>query len=822
VVSTTISEIVRATSARILDTFPDESRVSRILFDSRKLTTVPGTLFVAIKGQHRDGHDFVLDLFQKGVRNFLLSKPLHLPGRANVLLVEDGLAAIQALAADHRDNFGGKVIGVTGSNGKTVVKEWIFQGLHNTSAVTRSPRSYNSQLGVPLSLLEIESYHQVAVLEAGISFPGEMDRLETMIRPTIGVLTTLGPAHDEHFSSRDEKLREKLKLFRNAEVLVYPSDNQLIAEEVSNRIPPQVRRWSWGKQGTAFQVMDIEKQGRGTKVRIMVSGREYPMVIPFRDDASIDNALTLCAVLLYFGFTTNAIQDVFDGLHPIEMRLELKEGVNGCTLINDSYSSDLMSLEVALDFLAQQDDGRERLVILSDILQSGMPGAKLYAEVARQLRIRNIDKVIGIGTEIQLLATEYGGTMEFFPSVEDFLNTLGTAGIRNKVILLKGARSFRFERIVARLQKKAHETVLRINLNALVHNLKYFQSKLEPGTKVMAMVKAFGYGSGTHEIASVLQFHKVDYLAVAYADEGYELRMAGIKMPIMVMNPDSDSLIPSLSHQLEPEIYGFRLLDELIAGLDRHTDLSLPVGIHIKIDTGMHRLGFLPAEIPALLQKIKDEQRIRVLSVFTHLASSEDVREDDFTLQQISLFSKASEMAASVLGYPFLRHVMNSAGIARFKDAHFEMVRLGLGLYGVSSNAEDQAYLENVGTLRSVISQIKFIPAGDTVGYNRAWTASRPSRIGVVPIGYADGLDMRLGNGDGRLQVNGHLVPIVGKICMDMCMVDLTDIEAEEGDEVTVFGDKIGVAELASKAGTIPYEFLTGISSRVKRVYYYD
>lgn len=821
-VSTTISEIVRATSARILDTFPDESRVSRILFDSRKLTTVPGTLFVAIKGQHRDGHDFVLDLFQKGVRNFLLSKPLHLPGRANVLLVEDGLAAIQALAADHRDNFGGKVIGVTGSNGKTVVKEWIFQGLHNTSAVTRSPRSYNSQLGVPLSLLEIESYHQVAVLEAGISFPGEMDRLETMIRPTIGVLTTLGPAHDEHFSSRDEKLREKLKLFRNAEVLVYPSDNQLIAEEVSNRIPSQVRRWSWGKQGTAFQVIDIEKQSRGTKVRIMVSGRESPMVIPFRDDASIDNALTLCAVLLYFGFTTNAIQDVFDGLHPIEMRLELKEGVNGCTLINDSYSSDLMSLEVALDFLAQQDDGRERLVILSDILQSGMPGTKLYAEVARQLRIRNIDKVIGIGAEIQLLATEFGGTMEFFPSVEDFLNTIGTAGIRNKVILLKGARSFRFERIVARLQKKAHETVLRINLNALVHNLKYFQSKLEPGTKVMAMVKAFGYGSGTHEIASVLQFHKVDYLAVAYADEGYELRMAGIKMPIMVMNPDSDSLIPSLSHQLEPEIYGFRLLDELIAGLDRHTDLSLPVGIHIKIDTGMHRLGFLPAEIPALLQKIKDEQRIRVLSVFTHLASSEDVREDDFTLQQISLFSKASEMAASVLGYPFLRHVMNSAGIARFKDAHFEMVRLGLGLYGVSSNAEDQAYLENVGTLRSVISQIKSIPVGDTVGYNRVWTASRPSRIGVVPIGYADGLDMRLGNGDGRLQVNGHLVPIVGKICMDMCMVDLTDIEAEEGDEVTVFGDKIGVAELASKAGTIPYEFLTGISSRVKRVYYYD
>ncbi|MBE0641765.1 MAG: alanine racemase, partial [Bacteroidales bacterium] len=662
-----INAIARAASARIIDTFPEDSRISRILFDSRKLTAIPGTLFVAMAGQHRDGHDFVIDMYTRGVRNFLLSKAMDMPGRANVLVVEDGLKAVQSLAAAHRDSFAGRMIGITGSNGKTVVKEWIYQGLHQIFSIVRSPRSFNSQLGVALSLLEIEPYHDLAVIEAGISFPGEMERLAMMIRPHVGVLTTLGPAHDEHFSSREEKLKEKLLLFQNAEVLIFPADDELIQAGIERMIPPEVIRWSWGRQGTAIKVLDVAKLDQGTRLHVEIGGKGHFLSLPFRDDASIENSLSLCTVLLYFHLEPDVIQIVLDGLLPLEMRLEVKEGINGCTLINDSYSSDLMSLEIALDFLIQQDDGRELMVILSDILQTGMSATQLYSGLARQLNDRHIEHVIGIGSDIQCLGEVYQGNAVFYDSAEEFLQKMDAGAFRNRIVLLKGARSFRFERIASRLQKKAHETILQINLNALVHNLKYFQSMLEPGTRVMAMVKAFGYGSGTREIASVLQFHKVDYLAVAYADEGYDLRMAGIRLPIMIMNPDPDSLVSSLHHNLEPEIFGIRILDELIASLGRYPDIPVPVGIHIKIDTGMHRLGFLPEEVPALLQRLKKEGRIRVLSIFTHLAASEDADEDAFTLHQISLFNEVCDMATFELGYPFLKHVLNSAGIGRFK-----------------------------------------------------------------------------------------------------------------------------------------------------------
>jgi len=817
-----IHAIARIISARILDASSDATTITRLLYDSRKLTIAAGTLFVAIPGQHKDGHDHIPDLYRLGVRNFLVSKEVRLPGPANVLLVGDSLLALQQLAADHRAHFRGKVVGITGSNGKTVVKEWLFQSLHEISAIGRSPRSYNSQLGVALSLLQIEPYHEIALIEAGISKPGEMDRLETMIQPDIGVFTALGPAHDEHFLSREEKLKEKLLLFRHARAVVYPADNEFIAASMRSALGPETRHVSWGRKGNTIRVTSMESRARGTLLHAIIGKHTLALDLPYRDDASLENVLTVATLLLLLGREASELPELLGRLQPIEMRMEIKEGVNGCTLINDSYSTDLMSLEIALDQLMQQQDERERQVILSDILQTGKPGETLYAEVGGMLSARGIQHVVAIGEEI----TRFGkllpkGTM-YFPDTLSFLGQLRISDFRNRLILLKGARSFGFERIAARLQRKAHETVLQINMNALVHNLRYYQSLLSPGTRTMAMVKAFGYGSGMQEVALALQFHKLDYLAVAYADEGYELRMAGVRLPIMVMNPDIESLIPSLRYELEPEVYGMRILDELLMGLDRNPDIPLPVGIHIKVDSGMHRLGFLPDEIGLLRAKLQADQRVRVRSVFTHLASSEDPTDDAFTHEQVEIYANSCDQLRQGLDYDFLRHVLNSAGISRFPDYQFDMVRLGLGLYGVASIPSDQVFLENVSTLRSVVSQIKWIPEGDTVGYNREWKALRPSRIGIIPVGYADGLDMRLGHGAGQMLIRGLRVPVIGKVCMDMCMVDLTGMDAEEGDEVVIFGEGMGVAEVALRTGTIPYEILTGISSRVKRVYYYD
>lgn len=817
-----IPEIARVTRAGIHTQTPDEPTVQRFLFDSRKLTTARGTMFVAIAGKHHDGHDHINELYNRGVRSFLVSRPVYLPGPGNLLLTRDSLKALQNLASSHRSGFEGEVIAITGSNGKTVVKEWLFQVLAAKMSLTRSPRSYNSQLGVALSLLQLEAYHEKAIIEAGISQKGEMSALESMIRPEIGIFTAQGPAHDENFSSREEKLQEKLLLFKGAKVIIYPSDDELLSSLVEQSLPPEVMRFSWGKKGSGMIVHQREVHEEKTIARVEYQGEECSIDIPFLDNASVMNALTTAATLLYLGMDRKEVSAGISNLQAIEMRLQLKEGLNGCSIINDSYSSDLMSLEVALDFLAQQDARRKRVVILSDILQSGMPDEELYENVSTLCRAKGVSRLIGIGPAISAHQELFKGETDFYPSTREFLDDFPLSSFRDNIILFKGARTFGFERIVGRLQRKAHETVLRINLNALAHNLKYYQSLLSPGTRTMAMIKAFAYGSGTAEIASLLQFHQVDYLAVAYVDEGYELRNAGIEVPVMVMNPDSESLVPAIRRGLEPEIYGMGILEDLLFSINRYADIPSTVRIHIKIDSGMHRLGFLPSQVDALAEKLSKKNNVKVVSVFTHLAASEDPEEDAFTEQQVQTFLDCTRVLEEKLGYPLLKHVLNSAGIRRFPQYHLDMVRLGIGLYGVSADEREQAFLQNVSTLRTIVSQIKEIRAGDSVGYNRGWKAQKDSRIAVIPVGYADGYDMRFGNGTGEVIIRDKAYPVVGKVCMDMCMVDVSGSDVEEGDEAVVFGEGISVKELAGRIGTIPYEILTGISSRVKRIYYYE
>jgi alanine racemase len=509
-------------------------------------------------------------------------------------------------------------------------------------------------------------------------------------------------------------------------------------------------------------------------------------------------------------------------LQPLAMRLEMKEGINNCTIINDSYSNDIDSLSIALDFLNAQKQHRKRTIILSDILQSGRSDNHLYSEISNLLNIKQIDRLIGIGKGISRQAVLFGMEKEFFNNTEDFLDSQSLTAFANETILLKGARVFGFERITESLQQKTHETVLEINLGALVHNLNYFRSFLQPGVKLMAMVKAFSYGSGSYEIANVLQFHQVDYLAVAYADEGVELRKAGIRLPVLVMNPDEESFDSIVKYQLEPEIYSFRILHLLEEALQRLSPNQHPIGIHLKIDTGMHRLGFDPSEVNELLSRLSGKPSILVKSVFSHLASSDNPENDDFTSFQIETFHKAANRICHAFAYPVLRHIANTAAISRFPEAHFDMVRLGIGLYGIAASAIDEGKLENVSTLRSIISQIKHIPANDTVGYSRHFKALTDTTIAIVPIGYADGLNRSLSNGKGHFMVNNQLVPVVGNICMDMTMIDITGIEANEGDSVIIFGKELPIKRLAEEMDSIPYEILTGISQRVKRVYFQE
>lgn len=796
--------------------------VSRLLTDSRSLWLPEETAFFALVGRRADGHRYIADLYVRGVRVFVVSKlPADQHPDANYLVVRNTLAALQRLAERHRARFDMPVVGITGSNGKTVVKEWIYQLVSPDLVVTRSPRSYNSQIGVPLSTWLIGEHTQLALIEAGISQPGEMQRLQPIVRPTIGVLTNIGGAHQENFASLQEKCQEKLDLFKDCDIVIYDADNPLIADCVGRRLlSPHELAWSRTDRERPLFIRSVTRQDDGTLISYRYLGINGSYRLPFIDDASIENSLHCLAVCLYLRMDADVIAQRMACLEPVAMRLQVMEGLGGCTLINDSYVSDLSSLDIALDFMSRRPDaaGRQRMLILSDLDQTGQLPRALYTRVAQLVESRGISRLVGIGTQLTDNASRFHLPATFYPTTEAFLASEELASLRQHVILIKGARRFCFDRIADRLALKVHETTLEVSLGALVDNLNHYRSFLSPGTRMVCMVKAFAYGAGFYEIAKTLQDHRVDYLAVAVADEGQQLRQAGITAGIIVMNPERTAFKTLFDNHLEPEIYSFGLLEEMIRECERAGITGYPV--HIKIDTGMSRLGFRPAEVSQLIQRLSRQTAVIPRSVFSHFAGSDSAQFDDFSRLQMERFDEAATLLRQAYGDVVLRHICNSAAIERFPERHYEMVRLGLGLYGIDP-ITGQA-LHPVSALRTTILQIHDVPSTETVGYSRRGTLSRPSRIAAIPIGYADGLNRRLGNGHGYCIVAGQHAPYVGNICMDVCMIDVTDIPCREGDSVEIFGPQLPVTQLAEWLDTIPYEVLTSVSTRVKRVYYQE
>jgi alanine racemase len=793
-----------------------------LLTDSRSLGFPEETLFFALKTKRNDGHKYIDDLYKRGVRNFVVSTvPDHVEEDANYLLVKQPLRALQKLAAIHRQQFKIPVIGITGSNGKTIVKEWAYQLISPDKIVTRSPRSYNSQIGVPLSVWLMNDHTEVGIFEAGISEMGEMEALQNIIRPNIGVLTNIGGAHQENFLSIEDKCMEKLALFKDCDVIIYDADNELISSCIQKSLLP-AREIAWSRKDNerALYIASIQKGESSTTIQYRYLNMPNSFTIPFIDDASIENSLHSLAIALYLMIPPEKIAERMAHLEPIAMRLEVKEGKNNCVLINDSYNSDLASLDIALDFMQRRSEeaGRKRTLILSDLLETGSSNKLLYRQIAELAVSRGVHKIIGIGKEISAAASLFNIEKYFFHTTDDFLASELLSDFQNVVILIKGARQFHFEDISDRLELKVHETILEVNLNALVNNLNYYRSKIKPETKMVCMVKASAYGAGSYEVAKTLQDHRVDYLAVAVADEGSSLRKAGITSSIMIMNPELSAFKTMFDYKLEPEVYSFYLLEKLIKAAEKESVTNFP--IHIKINTGMNRLGFEPEDIPQLIKRLKQQSAVIPRSVFSHLVGSDSTQFDEFTMQQISLFKEVSDQIQAEFTHKIIRHILNTAGIERYADYQFDMVRLGLGLYGVDPFTNH--ILNNVSTLKTTILQIHNVKKGDSVGYSRKERLERDSRIAAIPIGYADGLDRHLGNRNAYCLVNGRKAYYVGNICMDVAMIDVTDIDCKEGDRVIIFGDKLPVTTLSTILGTIPYEILTSISDRVKRIYYQD
>ena len=801
--------------------------IKELAIDSRKVVLPAQSLFFAITGDRHDGHNFIESLYEKGVRAFVVGADYTASEKlddAFFIRVDNPLVALQTVAATKRAQFNYPLIGITGSNGKTIVKEWLYQLLDATYNIIRSPKSYNSQIGVPLSVWRMKSENDLAIIEAGISMPGEMVKLERIVRPTIGIFTNLGQAHDENFTDANQKAREKLDLFMNVDTLIYCKDYLVIQEEL-NHYPfeSKPKFFSWSRKTTAdLQIGRTEQREGLTEIQGIYQHNFIRITIPFTDEASIENAIHCWATMLHLGIENEEIARWMELLAPVAMRLELKQGINNCSVINDSYNSDLQSISIALDFLQQQHQHPKRTLILSDILQTGRTDKELYAEVAQLIKEKSVDRLIGIGKHISSEAEQFESTSEFFDDTEAFLDVYHHDKFENETILLKGARSFRFEAISTTIQHKTHQTVLEIDLGAMVHNLNLVRSLLKPETKVMAMVKAFGYGSGSFEIANVLQYHHVGYLAVAYADEGIELRKAGISLPIMVISPEEQSFDAMIQYGLEPEIYSVRSLQLLESAITRRGQLVSPLKVHVKLNTGMNRLGFSEQDINGLVVRVKNNPQLSIASVFSHLATSEDESEDAFTRHQIAQFDKMSTDITSHFDYEITRHICNSFGIIRFPEAQYDMVRLGISLYGVAPESPIKDKLRNVSTLRTTITQMHALKAGDTVGYGRAEKVTDEMRSATLPIGYADGLSRKNGNRQGNVLINGHRAPIIGNVCMDMCMVDVSGIPCKEGDDAIIFGEGYPIEEFAKNSETISYEVLTNVSARVKRVYFQE
>lgn len=811
---------------------PIITKATVLLTDSRFVSQPQQSIFFAIKGERHDGHNFIEELYEKGVREFVVEKKATRPDlnerfpEAKFWLVENGIRALQNLAAVHRKKFNIPIIGITGSNGKTIVKEWLSTLLAKDYTIIKSPRSYNSQIGVGLSVWQINESHTLGIFEAGISKSGEMENLEPIICPTIGIFTNIGSAHDEGFRSRKQKVTEKLRLFRKSKTLIYCKDYEEIDEEIKlllKAVNPKIELIGWSKSQESPINVTCTKAANYSTLTINWNAEEYEFRIPFTDDASIENATHCIFAKLLLnpkGQDLSITSEALMALKPIAMRLELKQGINDCYLIDDTYNNDYAGLNMALNFMSQHHTKNHKVLIISDLLQSGLKETELYRSIAELIKGKEIDQLIGIGEDISRNAKYFDDSSIFFHSTESFLEEYPINQLHDSLILVKGARKFAFEKIVDRLIQKVHGTVFEINLDALTHNLNFYRGKIGSATKIMVMVKAYAYGSGSAEVASLLEYHRVDYLGVAYPDEGVVLRQSGIKLPIMVLNSQPETFSKLVEYDLEPEIYSFQIFKRFQDFIKSFPDSSFK--IHIKLDTGMHRLGFEEQDIDKLIELLKQNPSIKIASIFSHLVGADESEHNDFSKSQIERFKRMSDKIIQALpnGEVPLRHICNSAGIIRFPEAKFDMVRLGIGLYGVEATGTEQKSLQTVGTLKTIISQIKHLKKGETIGYSRKGVLEKDSRIATIAIGYADGFDRGFSKGVGTVLVNGVRCPIIGNVCMDMTMVDVTEAKCEEGDEVIIFGKDLPIHELSASIGTIPYEILTGVSERVKRVFY--
>lgn len=807
-----IAEILNLKSFKKMN----EAVIRKLVIDSRTVSDPDGSLFFALTGK-RDGHEYLADAYANGIRNFVISDFRYVDryADANILIVDDVLLALQAIAAYNRDQHHLKVIGITGSNGKTIVKEWLYQLLTADFNIIRSPKSFNSQIGVPLSVWGIDDEHTLGIFEAGISRTKEMDNLAEIIKPDIGILTNLGEAHAEGFNSQSEKLNEKLKLFKDTELFIYAPE---YTDHIPQNILPGKTKFSWSfKEKADLQIVFIDTVDGQNYIRAKYKGDEISCLIPFVDKASVENGIICWATLLALGYTPEQADERLEKLTRVSMRLELKNGINQCSVIDDSYSADISSLAIALDFLNIQNQHPKRTLVLSDLFETGKSNSLLYKEIATLLKQKNVDRLIGIGPNITAAANLFPMETIFFESTQEFIESFPALHFSNETILVKGARKFEFERISKLIEQKVHDTVMEVDLNALAGNLQFYRAKLQPGVKIMAMVKAFSYGSGSFEIANLLQYHKVDYLAVAYTDEGIALRKGGIKMPIMVMSPEPSAFDAIVRYKLEPELYNLEILKSFISFVN-----GVDYPVHLKIDTGMHRLGFEEPDLPELLSILKGTEKIKVASVFSHLVGSEEGAHDDFTKYQIARFNDVVKVIGNALDYNIIKHISNTSAISRHPDAQLDMVRIGIGLYGFDAGLKNNKGLQTVAVLKTTITQVKHINANETVGYGRRGLLPGEGTIATVKIGYADGYNRAFGNGVGRMLIKGKLVPTVGVICMDMCMLDVTGLDVKTGDEVVVFNDQLTIAMLAKQIGTIPYEILTNVSQRVKRVYFYE
>jgi alanine racemase len=785
-----------------------DAEISNIAFDSRQIAGTTGVMFLALKTAYRDGHMYIPQLIEHGITCFMVEHdyvPNAIHNKALTWIrVKGVLQHLQIWAAWKRSQFKGFTIAITGSQGKTIVKEWLYQLLKTDYQILRSPRSFNSQLGVALSILRLESHHNLALIEAGISMPGEMQALQEMIKPDMVVFTSLGSPHDEAFSSRTEKLQEKLKLTSQASVV--------IAQQVAK---PNLFNGTWleiGPNGAMSYYVDHDR------IHITYDNLTHIFNLPFNDESSVRNAVTCIGVLLYLQYTPEQIQSRILSLKSISLRLDVKKAWANSILINDYYNADIESLEIALQFMYQQSERKRSILIVSDLEQSGLSAQQRMSALSRCCARFALDYCFLVGevflnTEIKLHCSYrvFKDTNALISSLNEISPYLSEARI-----LIKGARSYHFEKLASRLQLQSHATVFEVNLSRLRDNLNYFKSHLNPKVKIMGMVKAMAYGSGGVEIARFLQQCGVAYLAVAYTDEGIALRNAKVTVPIMVMNPEEDSFEELIKNNLEPEIYNFKILNKCIEVAEFSALHS--IHIHIKLDTGMHRLGFTDADMVPLLEILKTHPRLHVASVFSHFTASDDPNADAWSTVQWNRFTNMYNVIQGNLKYPIVRHMANTNAILRLHQSHMDMVRLGIGLYGIAQ----QGTLQSVCKWYTQISQIRIVEAGETIGYGKSAVLTTATHVATLPVGYADGLSRTLGNEKHGVYIHNTFCKILGSVCMDMIMVDVTQVKCQEGDQAVIFENITQLLALSKAMHTIPYEVLTSVSSRVKRVYTMD